>query len=316
MKRTLFIVCSFCLLASACTQRSICPAFQSAYIYDKDALRKKFSYFQEDSTPKILTASKNKYLIAEAVPYRRKIARISTVEMKDVMPVVPDSLTMDDNISLADLDAAARSVIDSTYIVDVEPQTDSLAEGEEAEYMISKDKEVRVLRYNKDSISYKVEEVRYNVDQDNYMWYLRDAIVLPDIRLLQVQGEAGEETTAKKERKGIRGFFKNLFKKKEEDKEPMDSTDLEPPVERSQYDLDYVEDENAKPAPETKKRGLFKKKEKKEKVNENEEGKVSSGKQRPPKQKKEKKPKQEKPEKIKTEDEKPPDSEVKGEEGF
>jgi hypothetical protein len=223
---------------------------------------------------------------------------------------------MDDNISLADLDAAARSVIDSTYIVDVEPQTDSLAEGEEAEYMISKDKEVRVLRYNKDSILYKVEEVRYNVDQDNYMWYLRDAIVLPDIRLLQVQGEAGEETTAKKERKGIRGFFKNLFKKKEKDKEPMDSTDLEPPVERSQYDLDYVEDENAKPAPETKKRGLFKKKEKKEKVNENEEGKVSSGKQRPPKQKKEKKPKQEKPEKIKTEDEKPPDSEVKGEEGF
>jgi hypothetical protein len=303
-------------MASACTQRTICPAFQSAFIYDKDALRKKFSYFQEDSTPKILTASKNKYLIAEAVPYRRKIARISTVEMKDVMPVVPDSLTMDDDISLADLDAAARSVIDSTYIVDVEPQVDSLADDEEAEYMISKDKEVRVLRYNKDSISYKVEEVRYNVDQDNYMWYLRDAIVLPDIRLLQVQGEAGEETTAKKERKGIRGFFKNLFKKKDKGDEPMDSTNLEPPIERSQYDLDYVEDENVKPAPETMKRGLFKKKEKKEKVNENEEGKVSSGKQRPPKQKKEKKPKQEKPEKIKTDDEKPPDSEVKGEEGF
>jgi hypothetical protein len=314
MKRALFIVCSFCFLASACTQRTICPAFQSAFIYDKDALRKKFSYFQEDSTPKILTASKNKYLIVEAVPYRRKIARISTVEMTDVMPVVPDSLTMDDDISLADLDAAARSVIDSTYIIDVEPAADSLAEEEELEYMISKDKEVRVLRYNKDSISYKVEEVRYNTDQDNYMWYLRDAIVLPDIRLLQVQAQAAEEeAVSKKEKKGISAFFKNLFKKKKKD-EPMDSTDLEPPVERSQYDLDYVEDENAKPAPtETKKRGLFRKK---EKVNENEEGKVSSGKQRPPKQKKEKKPKQEKPEKIRTEDEKPPDSEVKGEEGF
>src|SRR5574339_543180 len=106
MQRAFFVVISFCLLMSACTQRTICPAFQSAYIYDKEALRKKFSYFEEDSTPKILTASKNKYLIAEAVPYRRKLAQLSTVEMKDVQPVVPDSLTMDDDVSLAELDEA------------------------------------------------------------------------------------------------------------------------------------------------------------------------------------------------------------------
>src|SRR3970040_1751991 len=119
MTRAFFITSGFCLLLGACTQRTICPAFQSAFIYDKDALRKKFSYFQEDSTPKVLMASKNKYLIAEVVPYRKRLSNMATVEMKDLFPVVPDSLTMDEDVSLAELDRAARSVIDSTYIVDV-----------------------------------------------------------------------------------------------------------------------------------------------------------------------------------------------------
>lgn len=306
---------SFCLLTSACTQRTICPAFQSAYIYDKEALRKKFSYFEEDSTPKILTASKNKYLIAEAVPYRRKLAQLSTVEMKDVQPVVPDSLTMDDDVSLAELDEAARSVIDSTYIVDVpHEEEDTVAAEDEGEYMITKDREVRVLRFNRDSISYKVDEVRYNTDQDNYMWYLRDAIVLPDIRLAQLQGQAEEEEAGKKEKKGISGFFKNLFKKKEKKEEvPADSTAIEQDLERSEYDLDYVEDEQEEPAVEVKKekKGLFRKKSK-------EEGKVSSGTQAPADTpKKEKKPKKEKTKKADVQkDEKPADEEVKGDEGF
>ncbi|HEX5168123.1 MAG TPA: hypothetical protein VFW11_03045 [Cyclobacteriaceae bacterium] len=311
MKRAFFVIISFCFLISACTQRTICPAFQSAYIYDKEELRRKFSYFEEDSTPKILTASKNKYLVAEAVPYRRKLARLATVEMKDVQPVVPDSLTMDEYVSQEELDAAARSVIDSTYIVDVPTEEDTVATEEESEYMITKDKEVRVLRFNSDSVSYKVDEVRYNTDQDNYMWYLRDALVLPDIRLAQLHGQA-EEEAAKKEKKGISGFFKNLFKKKEKKEEiPVDSTEMEPAVERSEYDLDYVENEE----PEVKevqkeKKGLFKRKNK-------EEGKVSSGSQPADKPKKEKKPKKVKPKKSEVEkDEKPADEEVKGNEGF
>src|SRR5688500_19461864 len=107
MARPFFAFLSFCLLLSACTQRLICPAYQSAFIYDKDQLRKKFSYFQEDSTPKVLTASKNKYLIAEAMRYRKKIQRMQTVPMKKVFVQVPDSISgvESDTVITAALDA-------------------------------------------------------------------------------------------------------------------------------------------------------------------------------------------------------------------
>src|SRR5690606_16613712 len=93
-----------CLVLGACTQRGICPAFQSAYIYDKDELRKKFSYFREDSTPKVLTASKTRYLIAEPTPYHKKVRSMRTVEMKPVFVNVPDSIANpnSDSVSLAD----------------------------------------------------------------------------------------------------------------------------------------------------------------------------------------------------------------------
>ncbi len=288
----------FTLTLGACTQRMVCPAYQSAFIYDKETLRKKFSYFQEDSTPKILTASKNKYLIAEAVPYRKKLASMATVEMKDIHPIVPDSLTMDGDVSLAELDRAARSVIDSTYIVDVDREQDSIATEEDSIYVITKDKELRYLRFVKDSIKYNVDQIRLNVDQDNYMWYLRDWLVLPDVRLAQLQGnnkdsEAGK--SGKKERKGIRGFFKKLFKKKE--KVPLDSAGQAAPIEKSEFDFDYGDDvkpNEPEEAPVEKKKGIFSflKKDKKETAPKEEKPK----KEKAPKVKKEKTPKKAKEE--------------------
>src|SRR4051812_36017844 len=124
MIRAFIVLMTVCIALGACTQRLICPAYQSAFIYDKEALRKKFSYFNEDSTPKILTASKTKYLIAQPTSYHKKVRSLQTVEMKQVHPVVPDSLR-DDYVSLAELDSAARTIIDSTYIVDVNQEQDS-----------------------------------------------------------------------------------------------------------------------------------------------------------------------------------------------
>src|ERR1043165_5859757 len=98
------------LLASSCTQKLICPAYQSSFIYDKEALRKKFSYFKEDSTPKILTASKTKYLIAVPESYRKKMRGLKTVEMKPVYPVIPDSLKVD---NCEDVILAVRDVVES-----------------------------------------------------------------------------------------------------------------------------------------------------------------------------------------------------------
>lgn len=200
MSRILLLSVGIILLLGACTQRMTCPAFQSAYIYDKETLRKKFSYFQEDSTPKILTASKTKYLIAVPESYRKKMRSLKTVEMKPIYPEIPDSLKIEEG---ADLIMAERDVIDSAAVQQGLDRTDSA-------YAITKAKE------------------KYNVDQDNYMWYFRDALVLPDVRaaLEQQSGEklgiSAAGPGAKKEKKG---FFNKLFGKKNKN----DSTSVDGP---------------------------------------------------------------------------------------
>lgn len=255
MSRALVLFIGCCLTLGSCTQRQICPAFQSAYIYDKDELRKKFSYFQADTTPKILTASKNRYLVAEPTPYRKKVRSLRTIEMKPVPVNVPDSIANGDSVSVADLDRAARSVMDSTFIQDV-PAGQQAAPVEDSVYVITKDREVRMLKYNgADSLEYDpvaekyvaqkpeyyVEDVRLNIEQDNYMWYLRDYLVLPDVRLAQQQQssegrEAGKRKKGRKdkqERQGLKGFFKNLFKKKPK----ADSTQAAPPPPAEEFDF-------------------------------------------------------------------------------
>lgn len=311
MARPFFVLLSLSLLVSACTQRLICPAYQSAFIYDKDELRKKFSYFQEDSTPKILTASKTKYLIAEPVSYRKKLRSMQTVQMKDINPKLPDSLKIgeeglmgeDGVVPGAELDLAARSVIDSTYIVDV-PQDTTQVEGDSL-YVITIDKELRLLKYDfPDSLrydensgkyvpktpNYAVADVRFNVEQDNYMWYLRNNLVLPDVRLAAT---AQKEDNSPKSKKGKKGFFKNLFKRK--NKDAVDSATLQAPV-KSQEDFDYI-DEDGQDNPKAdvqeepqEKKGLFSFLKKKDK---NKQPKVDGAptEEKPKKKKKEKKQK-------------------------
>jgi hypothetical protein len=260
MARAIIIFVGFVVVLAACTQRAVCPAYQSAFIYDKNELRKKFSYFQEDSTPKILTASKNKYLVAEPTPYRKKIRSLQTVEARKFFVQVPDSISgkQTDSLVVADMEAATRSVIDSTFIVDV--PRDTVESEEDSTYVISKDREVRVLKYNMpDSLEYDevtsryvpqrpkyyVDEVGFNTEQDNYMWYLRHSLILPDVKLAQQQsGERGGERAKaeKKEKKGFLGFFKNLFKKKE----PVDtdSAELELP---QQEEFDFIDTTEVEP---------------------------------------------------------------------
>lgn len=286
MIRAFFVVVGFCLLLVSCTQQLVCPAYQSAYIYDKDALRKKFSYFNEDSTPKIYASApgKNKYLIAEPTTFKKKTRSLQTVPAKKVLVVLPDSLNPDKEITGAELDLAAQSIIDSTYIVDVEP-SDSAQVADDSVYVITKDKEMRVLKYNfPDSLKYDpvagkyvpekpkyyVKEVGYNTEQDNYMWYLRDVLLLPDARLAQQSGdEKGKDGkgSAKKEKKGIKGFFKNLFKKKDKSKLQQDSTLNVAPVQEEDYGYDdfegkpkdstAVQEQTQQPPASKPKKGMF-----------------------------------------------------------
>lgn len=251
MTRALYIILGLCVLLGSCTQRTVCPAYQSAFIYDKNELRKKFSYFQEDSTPKMFAASKTKYLVAEPTPYRKKLRSLQTIETKKIFVSVPDSISgvNQDSASVADLDRAARSVLDTIMVVDI-PVKETAKAGEDSIYVISKDREVRILKYNMpDSMKYDdvlkkyvpekpkyyVEEVGFNTEQDNYMWYLRHSLVLPDVRLAKLQAAVQKKEEAKKQKKGFFGFFKNLFKKKDSD---IDSAEFQLP---ESDEFDYID---------------------------------------------------------------------------
>ncbi len=293
MIRASIVVVGIFWLLSSCTQKVVCPAYQSAFIYDKEALQKKYSYFDEAGEPKVLaSASKNKYLVAEPTTYKKKNRSLQTVVMQPVQPVVPDSLLTDDLAMASELDEAARSIIDSTYIVDIEP-SDS-AGVTETKYVISVDREVRVLKYTyPDSVQYDsvtkrydrmyvpgvpvkpeyyVKEIGFNVEQDNYMWYLRDVLVLPDVRLAQEIGESKKsEKAGKNQKKGIKGFFGGLFKKKskETDEAAMDQQKVSADMDEYNFDeFDDVPRDSASavtpPPPTKKKKGftLFKKKDK------------------------------------------------------
>ena len=203
-------------MLGSCTQRLICPAYQSAFIYDKEAMKKKFSYLKEDSTPKIFTASssKSKYLVAVPESYRKKLRALQTVEMKPIYPEIPDSLKIE---SEGDLLLAERDIADS-----VAGQPTSGLAPEDSAYAISKAKE------------------KFNVEQDNYMWYFRNVLVLPDVRAAMDSKDKKEESATlasdKKKKKGPFGFLNNLFNKKEKDSTAMlapsvtssDSTDVSP----------------------------------------------------------------------------------------
>jgi len=246
MIRAVMVLVVFVLTLGACTQRLICPAYQSAFIHDRESLQKKFSYMKEDSTPKILTASKTKYLIAVPESYRKKLRNLQTVEMKPIYPKIPDSLKIDEGEELL---MAERDVIDSTAQPAAKPG-DSL-DTQASEYMITKDREVRIRRHaHPDSIAYdsirkvydwyyfpglpappeyNVKEIRYNVEQDNYMWYFRNILILPDVRasLEEKQnpktGDGNAAASIKQKKKSF--SFKNLFRKK-----AKDSTQVNAPV--------------------------------------------------------------------------------------
>ena len=244
MSKVLFALVGLMIVLGSCTQRLICPAYQSSFIHDKETLRKKFSYMQEDSTPKIFTAStsKNRYLVAVPESYRRKLRSLQTVEMKPVYPQIPDSLKADEDLLLAE-----RDVTDST----IQQASKGLDPGDSA-YAITKTKE------------------KYNVEQDNYMWYFRNVLVMPDVRAAMEDkkntknGGASEEAATQKG-----GFFKNLknlFKKK-----PKDSTSVNAPALAADESDSVSTEKEKKPkvkkvkAPKKKKDPSVKKKETPEK---------------------------------------------------
>lgn len=234
MTRTPITCVIILLILSSCTQRLVCPAYQSAFIFDKPTAKEKFVYYNESSTatkdilasngktitlpardsswskstvlpgpslPKVQRVKMDKYLLLPEKSYKKAMRALKTVEMKQVLPKKIDSL----DIKSA-LDSAARSITDTLTAQASKPKAKEV----DSVYAITKTKE------------------KYNLDQDIYMWYLRDILVLPDVRAAMQEDKAKgvEEKEAKQ------GFFKGLFGKKEQPKK-VDSTAIDNSVNDS-----------------------------------------------------------------------------------
>jgi len=223
------IVClaCVCVLTGCNTQRMICPAYQSAFIFDKSQERKAFVLYNDNKNqPQELLASNNKtlnlpardsswdnsvvikapslpperrvkkdrYLLLPQKTYRKALRALQTIPMKAVYPKKEqDSL----NVKKA-LDSAARSLTDTLA---ASAATKPKEQKGDSVYVISKEKE------------------KFNVDQDNYMWYFRDVLVLPDVKLAMEEGKAEKNAGAaakggKKEKKSFLEKLKGIFKKK------------------------------------------------------------------------------------------------------
>lgn len=203
MRIASFII-GFIILFSACTERVICPAYQSAFIHDKDVVNARFSYFREDSTPKIRDVDKGRFLLVEPVAYKKRIRELKTVEMKDIYPTPDDSVAFDQDLMLAE-----RDVVDSTQL--------SADAGE----------------------LHPGLKGPFNTDQELYMYYLQDILLLPDARAayteqaeqknMSKRQKRKQEKAEKKEEKEKKGPFsifggKNKDTDKEEEEEPEDDS--------------------------------------------------------------------------------------------
>ncbi len=277
--RTPFLLVIVCLAIGACADKVICPAYQSSFIYDKETLRKKFSYFENDTVPKVLTASKTKYLIAVPESYRKRYRKMQTIVMKPVYPVLEDSTSEHGFVVLPDtmplghpfgigLDSAKQAPRDSTLTA------------EDSVYVITKDKEVRILRYNfPDSLKfdketgryvrekrpyYYVDQVGYNTEQENYLWFFRKELILPDVRLSKMK--SAEKANPEKVKVKKKGFFQKLMFWKKGKKTKADSLKIAPVGNEIKNDslaidnFDAVPDsaKNSKLQPAPKKQGFLK----------------------------------------------------------
>ncbi len=217
------------LILSSCTQRLVCPAYQSAFIFDKPTAREKFVYYNESTTtPKEILASNSKsitlpprdstwvnstvlpgpalpqvkrvkmdkYLLLPEKTYKKAMRALQTVEMKQVLPKKEEVDSLD---IMNALDSAARTITDTLTVQAVKAKPE---EEVDSAYAITKTKE------------------KYNMDQDIYMWYFRDILVLPDVRAAMQ-----EKNDEAKEKKTKQGLFKRLFGKKDKKDKKMKASD-------------------------------------------------------------------------------------------
>ncbi|GHN02795.1 hypothetical protein WSM22_42840 [Cytophagales bacterium WSM2-2] len=271
---TYLIVC-VCALTGCTTQRAICPAYQSAFIFDKPTERSTFVHFNENKNqPQEVLASnsktlnlpardsswdksvvmpgpalpferrvkKDRYLLLPKKTYKKALRSLQTVSMKRVYPKKEETV---DSLAIKQaLDSAARSVTD-TITTTASAKKKTKGQEEDSVYVISKEKE------------------KFNLDQDAYMWYFRDVLVLPDVKL-GIEGAKADKEAATTKGGAKLGFFaklKNLFKKKPKKTVVTDTTGVNANIQQEEnYDTGLDSTVVQQPQPEVQQQPQTKKK--------------------------------------------------------
>lgn len=105
----------------SCQSKMICPAFQSAFIYNDSTRERLFAYFGEDSLPsQEVYSSKNKYGIIEKVSKRKRRDQMRIVKMEKVFPEKNPSV---DSAMLALGNANEEGEMDLDSLVSAAPKT-------------------------------------------------------------------------------------------------------------------------------------------------------------------------------------------------
>src|SRR6478736_2640068 len=144
----LWLACIFTLIGCN-TQRMICPAYQSAFIFDKSQEKKAFVLYNDNknqpqevlasnsktlnlpardsswdnsvviqapSLPPERRVKKDRYLLLPQKTYRKALKALQTIPMKPVYPK-----KQDDSLNIKkELDSAARSITDTIAVTSVE----------------------------------------------------------------------------------------------------------------------------------------------------------------------------------------------------
>src|SRR6218665_541949 len=201
------------LAATACTvEKRVCPTYQSAFLFDKNTRENHFSHYNNSFKDAMtLSASSGKSI---EIPPKDSLWILRSMGLDG--PALPFQKKVARGRYLLLPKKSHRKILNSLQTVERKFVYEA--------YDSAKMKEIHRL----DSISlldsvYRISVARekFNVDQDAYLWYFKDQLLLPDARWEKFDKKAEEERLAAQEKQDARKekwrkLFKWLKRKKKE----------------------------------------------------------------------------------------------------
>lgn len=223
MRRTSFpILFVLCLVFYACKDNVVCPAFQSTYILDDSIRFAKYSYFANDSTPKLAMASRRtKYGVNKKTSLFRKNYELMTAPKKNVLAPVPEDTS---ELIIDEGEFLAEDFVDvDTLGTDSLSVAPLLAQAEE-------EKKPEGPRYK-----YRYERTaQHNQEQVYYNKYFGELFIdnRPPPSADKLAEEQASDST-QVEKKGLGGLFKKNKDEKQAEPETTEEQTEETVVEET-----------------------------------------------------------------------------------